>query len=158
MSKKNKKAAPGQIAQNKKAGFNYILSEKTEAGLDLLGWEVKALRSGQVSLVDAYCIIKDNEIYLMGCTITPPKTAVSYVHCDPDRPRKLLLNRREIDKFKGLVERQGFSVLATSLYWKGAWAKTTIALGKGKQAHDKRQSEKDKEWDRSRARTLKENR
>lgn len=154
MSKK-KKVSPGNIARNPKAGHDYILSEKTEAGLNLEGWEVKSLRAGKVSLKDAYCIVQNNDVLLLGCHITPLNTATSHIHCQPDRPRKLLLNKREIDKLKGLVERQGFSILALSLYWKGPWAKVEISIGKGKNNHDKRESDKSKSWDIEKSRTMK---
>jgi len=153
---KKSKVSPGNIAQNKKARHEYAISEKTEAGLELQGWEVKAMRVGKVNLADAYCIIQNNELLLLGCHITPLNTASTHVHCEPERPRKLLLKRREIDKLRGLVERQGFAILGLSLYWKGPWAKLEIGLGKGKREHDKREDGKQRDWEREKSRTMKD--
>lgn len=153
---KGNKTSPGNIAKNKRAHFEYAISEKTEAGLELQGWEVKAMRVGKVNMTDAYCIVQNNEILLLGCHITPLNTASTHVHCEPERPRRLLLKRREIDKLKGLVERQSFTIVATSLYWKGPWAKVEIGLGKGKQSHDKREDGKQRDWEREKSRVMKD--
>lgn len=155
MSKKKKKGNENSIARNPKASHEYILSERTEAGLSLDGWEVKSLRSGQASMKGAYCIVQNNDVLLMGCHITPLNTSTSHIHCEPERPRKLLLNKREMQKFKDLVERNGFAIVAIDLYWKGPWAKVEIALGKGKNNQDKREADKSKDWDIEKARTMK---
>lgn len=153
---KQKKVSPGNIAKNRKAFHEYSISDKTEAGLELQGWEVKSMRVGKVNLSDAYCIIQNNQVILLGCHITPLNTASTHVICEPERPRRLLLNRREIDKLKGHVERQGYAILATSLYWKGPWAKVEIGLGKGKKEHDKREDGKQRDWEREKSRVLKD--
>jgi SsrA-binding protein len=153
---KGKKAGGGNIAKNKKAHHEYIISEKTEAGLELQGWEVKSMRVGKVNLTDAYVIIQNGQALLLGCHITPLNTACTHVVCEPERPRRLLLNRREIDKFAGLIERQGFAIIALSLYWKSAWAKVEIGVGKGKKDHDKREADKAKDWNREKSRVMKD--
>ena len=153
---KHKKVSPGSIAKNKKAFFEYKISEKTEAGLELQGWEVKSMRVGKINLTDAYVIIQNGEALLLGCHITPLNTACAHVVCEPERPRRLLLNKRELEKFQGLVDRQGFAILALNMYWKGAWAKLEIGLGKGKQEHDKREDGKQKDWAREKSRVMKD--
>lgn len=153
---KQKKVSPGNIAKNKKAFHEYAISDKTEAGLELQGWEVKSMRVGKVNLTDAYCIIQNDQVLLLGCYITPLNTASTHVICDPERPRRLLMNRREIDRLKGHVERQGYAILATSLYWKGPWAKVEIGLGKGKRDHDKREDGKQRDWEREKSRVMKD--
>ncbi|MDP2561277.1 SsrA-binding protein SmpB [Psychrobium sp. 1_MG-2023] len=153
---KGKKPGGGNIAKNRKATHEYKISEKTEGGLELQGWEVKAMRIGKVNLSDAYVIIQNGQALLLGCHITPLNTASTHVHCDPERPRRLLLNRREIDKLQGLVERQGFAIIALNLYWKGPWAKVEIGLGKGKQEHDKREDGKSRDWEREKSRVMKD--
>jgi len=153
---KGKKVGGGNIAKNKKAHHEYIISEKTEAGLELQGWEVKSMRVGKINLTDAYVIIQNNQALLLGCYITPLNTASTHVICEPERPRRLLLNRREIDKLTGFVERQGFAIIALSLYWKGPWAKVEIGVGKGKKDHDKRDADKAKDWDREKSRVMKD--
>lgn len=155
MSKKNKKSSPGQIAQNKKARHEYYLEDKFEAGLALQGWEVKSIRSGKVNLSDSYVIIHNGEAYLMGCSISPLNQASSHVVCDPDRNRKLLLNQREVEKLMGARDRQGYSIVATAMYWKKCWVKVEIYLAKGKQAHDKRDTVKDRDWSRQKERMMK---
>ncbi|NRA61370.1 MAG: SsrA-binding protein SmpB [Psychrobium sp.] len=153
---KHKKVSPGSIAKNKKAFHEYKISEKTEAGLELQGWEVKSMRVGKINLTDAYVIIQSGQALLLGCHITPLNTACAHVVCEPERPRRLLLNKRELEKFQGLVDRQGFAILALNMYWKGAWAKLEIGLGKGKQEHDKREDGKQKDWAREKSRVMKD--
>ncbi|WP_133408569.1 SsrA-binding protein SmpB [Parashewanella tropica] len=154
--KKSKQAAPGSIVRNKRATFEFKIEEKIEAGLELQGWEVKSLRMGKVTLADTYVFIKEGECWMHGCTITPLNTASTHTYCEPARLKKLLLNRREIDKLEGLVERQGYTIVPLSLYWrKGAWVKVEIGLGKGKKEHDKRDASKERDWEREKSRTLK---
>lgn len=154
MTRKHERA-PSTIAQNKKARFDYFIEERFEAGLALHGWEVKSLRAGKAQLVDSYVIIRDGEAWLLGSHVTPLTTASTHVQPDPTRTRKLLMNRREIDRLAGLVERKGYTLVALELYWSKGRAKLTIGLAKGKKQHDKRATEKDRDWQRDRARLLK---
>jgi SsrA-binding protein len=153
--KKSKSANSNTIALNKKARHDYILQDKLEAGLALQGWEVKSIRSGKVNLSDSYVTIKNGEAYLVGTTIQPLNQASSHVVCEPIRNRKLLLKQRELDKLIGSVERQGYSILATAMYWKKNWVKVEIYLGKGKHEHDKRDAVKDRDWARDKERMMK---
>jgi SsrA-binding protein len=143
------------IAQNKKARFDYFIEERCEAGLALEGWEVKSLRAGKAQLVESYVILRDGEAWLLGAHITPLQTASTHVHPNPTRQRKLLLNRNEIDRFTGLVERKGYTLVALELYWSKGRAKVAIGLARGKKQHDKRATEKDRAWERDRARVMK---
>ncbi|WP_017444609.1 SsrA-binding protein SmpB [Gayadomonas joobiniege] len=156
---KGKKKAPNSntIAQNKKARHEYFLEDKIEAGLELQGWEVKSIRQGKVNISDTYVIIQNGEAYLMGSRITPLNTASTHVVADPQRNRKLLLNQREIDRLIGARDRQGFSIVASAMYWKKCWVKLAIHLAKGKKAHDKRDDIKDKDWERQKERVMKHN-
>lgn len=154
--KKAPKAQPGStIALNKKALHDYLLEERFEAGLALAGWEVKALRAGRVQIRDAYVILKDGEAWLLGAVITPLPSASTHVEPDPQRTRKLLLHRRELARLTGAVERKGYALVATALYWKKGRAKLEIALARGKKAHDKRAAERERDWQRERERLLK---
>ena len=155
-SKKGDKSNP-VIALNKKATHDYFIQERFEAGIELLGWEVKSLRQGKASIVDGYVIIKRGEIFLIGATIQPLSQACTHVICDPTRTRKLLLHRNEIDKLVGAVEKSGFTMIPLRLYWNKCRVKLEIALAKGKQAHDKRDSIKDREWQRDKSRIVKHN-
>ncbi len=155
---KRKKAAgepSSTIVLNKKARHDYVLGERFEAGLVLEGWEVKALRAGRVQIRDAYVIIKDGEAWLLGALINPLPTASTHIQPDPQRTRKLLLHRRELNQLIGAVERKGFTVVPTAMYWKRGRAKLEIALAKGKQKHDKRAAERERDWQRDRQRLLK---
>jgi SsrA-binding protein len=143
------------IALNKRARHEFHLTDKTEAGIELQGWEVKGIRAGKVNLVDSYVIIHQGEAYLQGCKITPLNQASSHVVCDPDRPKKLLLHKREIDRLMGARERQGYSIVATAMYWKQCWVKVEIYLAKGKDSHDKRDAVKDRDWARQKERMMK---
>ena len=154
-AKKKKPAESNTIALNKKSRHDFILGERYEAGLVLEGWEVKSLRAGRVQLRDSYVIVKDNEAFLLGALITPLPTASTHIQPDPQRTRKLLLHREELNKLIGAVERKGFALIPTAMYWKRGRAKLEIALAKGKQAHDKRASEKDRDWSREKQRLLK---
>ena len=153
--KKSKSNTSNTIALNKKARHDYHLMDKFEAGISLQGWEVKSIRAGKVNLRDSYVIIQNGEAYLLGCQISPMNQASSHVVCDPDRTRKLLLNKRELDKLIGARERQGYSIVATAMYWKQCWVKVEIYLAKGKQAHDKRDAVKDRDWSRQKERIMK---
>ncbi len=153
MSKKSKKPS-NNIAQNKKARHEYAIEERFEAGLVLHGWEVKALRAGKAQLVDSYVLIKNGEVWLLGAQIEPLQTASSHVETDPKRTRKLLLNSREIARIKNATERDGYTCIATSLFWKKHLVKCEIAIGKGKKAHDKRAADKQRDWNREKQRVV----
>jgi len=148
------KGSSSTIALNKKARHDYFLEERFEAGLALQGWEVKSLREGRVQLTESYIIIQNGEAWLFGFHIAPLLSASTHITPDPTRSRKLLLHRRELDKLIGAVERKGYTIVATALYWKHGRAKLEIALARGKQSHDKRATEKDQEWTRSKQRLL----
>jgi SsrA-binding protein len=143
------------IAQNRKAQHEYHIEERFEAGIALEGWEVKSLRAGKTQLDQSYVILKNNEVWLIGALITPLQTASTHIHPDPQRTRKLLLHQREIAKLIGSVERKGYTLIPLSLYWKGNHIKLQIGLAKGKKAHDKRATEKDRDWQRQKQRLLK---
>lgn len=155
--KKNKsnQNSSGTIALNKKARHDYHLQDKFEAGVSLQGWELKSIREGKVNITDAYIIMQNGEAWLVGCRITPLNQASTHVICEPERARKLLLNKRELDRLIGGRERQGFSIVATAMYWKKCWVKLEIYLAKGKQDHDKRDSIKDRDWERQKQRVMK---
>ncbi|HUL81887.1 MAG TPA: SsrA-binding protein SmpB [Gammaproteobacteria bacterium] len=153
MAKKDSKPS-STIAQNKKARFDYFIEERFEAGLALQGWEVKSLRAGKAQLVDSFVMLRDGEAWLHGTHISPLSSASTHVIAEPTRIRKLLMNRREIDRLTGLVERKGYTLVALELYWSKGRAKLAVGLAKGKKQHDKRSTEKDRDWDRDRARIL----
>jgi SsrA-binding protein len=149
------KPASATIALNKKARHEFTLEDRLEAGLALEGWEVKSLRAGRVQMVDSYILLKDGEAFLFGALITPLPTASTHIHPDPTRTRKLLLHRDQIDKLVGAVERKGYSLIPTAMYWRKGRAKLEIALAKGKKEHDKRAAIKDRDWKRDKQRILK---
>ncbi|KTC91630.1 SsrA-binding protein SmpB [Fluoribacter dumoffii] len=151
----NKKQSDSTIVLNRKAGFNYFIEDQYEAGLVLEGWEVKSLRAGKINLSDAHVIIKNGEAYLLGAQINPLITASTHSIPDPIRTRKLLLNKKELNHLIGSVERQGYTIVPLSLYWKKNNVKIKIALAKGKKEHDKRDTIKDREWQRDRSRLMK---
>ncbi len=153
--KKQKKTGSATIALNRKARFEYTIEAKFEAGLNLQGWEVKALRAGKANISEAYVIFHSGEAFLFGMTIIPLIQSSTHVVVDPLRTRKLLLSRREINRLIGAVERQGYTVVPLALYWKGAWSKIEIGLAKGKKDHDKRQDIKARDWQRDKSRILK---
>lgn len=142
------------IALNKRARHEYHLEERFEAGLVLQGWEVKAIRAGRGNMTDAYAYVKDGEIFLIGAQITPLIQASTHTVPEDRRQRKLLLHRREIDKLIGRVERDGYTLVPTAMYWSKNRIKLEIALAKGKQAHDKRDAAKDRDWAREKQRAL----
>ena len=152
-----KKTANGSktIALNKRARFDYHIDERIEAGLSLQGWEVKSLREARVQFADSYVLLKDNEAFLFGCRIDPLPTASKHITPDPTRTRKLLLHRRQIDRITGLVDRRGFTVVPTAMYWSKGKVKVEIGTAKGKKEHDKRSDQKDRDWQRQKARILK---
>ena len=154
MSNKAEKPAPALIAKNRKAWHDYFIEQRFEAGLVLEGWEVKSLRAGRAQLKESYVIVKNEEIFLVGAHFSPLATASTHVHPDPTRTRKLLLNRAEINKLIGSVERKGYTLIPLELYWKHGRAKLQVALAKGKQLHDKRDSIKKRETERETARAL----
>lgn len=142
------------IAENKKARFNYHLEERYEAGMVLEGWEVKAIRAGQVQLTDGYVVIKDGELFLIGCRINPLREASTHVHPQAERTRKLLMKREEIRRLIGKVEQKGFTLVPLDLHYKGGRVKAEIALAKGKAEHDKRETEKKRDWEREKGRLM----
>ena len=145
-----------RIADNKKAAFNYFFEERHEAGMVLHGWEVKALREGKVQLTDGYVLIRDGELYLLGCLIHPLKTASTHVNPDPTRTRKLLLRADEIRKLIGKVERAGYALVPLDLHYARGRIKLEIGLAKGKKQHDKRGDEQEKDSKREAQRAMKE--
>ncbi|SEA97688.1 SsrA-binding protein SmpB [Alkalimonas amylolytica] len=155
MTKKKPKTQSSTIALNKKARHEYFLEDKFEAGISLQGWEVKSIREGKVNLSDSYVIIKQGEAYLFGAQIQPLNSASSHVICDPERSRKLLLKKRELAKLIGLTERDGYTLVATAMYWKACWVKVEFHLAKGKKHFDKRSDLKDKDWAREKERMMK---
>ena len=155
MSKKKAKSPSSTIAQNKKARHDYFIEEHFEAGLVLEGWEVKSLREGRVQLKEGYVRLENGEVWLLGVHISPLVTASSHVETRPDRPRKLLMHNNEIAKLTGAVERKGYTLVPLSMYWKHGRAKLDVGLARGKQAHDKRSSIKQRETQREIARALK---
>ena len=146
MASKKGENSGSTIVLNRKARHDFFLEDKFEAGIALEGWEVKSLRAGRVQIRDSYVLLKNGEAYLFGALITPLPTASTHIHPDPQRTRKLLLHRRELDKLIGAVERKGYTVVTTAMYWKHGRAKVEVALAKGKQAHDRRETEKQRDW------------
>jgi SsrA-binding protein len=152
--KTGKKGPSSTIALNKKARHDYFIEDRFEAGLALQGWEVKSLREGRVQINESYVLLKDGEAWLFGAHITPLTSASTHIKADPTRSRKLLLHRRELDRLIGAVERKGYALVPTALYWKKGRAKAEIALARGKHSHDKRATEKDRDWKRQKERLL----
>ncbi len=155
MSKAKKKSSDNTIARNRKAKFDYFIEDHFEAGLVLEGWEVKSLREGKGNISDSYVLMKNGEAWLIGCHIIPLLTASTHIRPDPDRTRKLLLNHKELAKLFSAVDRKGYTVVALSMYWKRNLVKLDIGIGRGKQQHDKRDAQKDRDWNRDKARILK---
>ncbi|AJR09773.1 SsrA-binding protein SmpB [Photobacterium gaetbulicola] len=155
MAKKKPKQSSNTIAKNKSARFEFAISDEYEAGMELQGWEVKAIRSGKVNISESYVFLRNGEAFISGVQITPLNAASTHVVADPTRTRKLLLNRREIDKLMGAVNRDGETIVALSMYWKGSWVKLKVGTAKGKKLHDKRADKKDKDWQRDKARIMK---
>ncbi len=143
------------IAQNKKAFHDYFVEQQFEAGVELEGWEVKSIRAGRLQLKEAYVIVRNGEIYLIGCHISPLATVSTHFQPDPVRTRKLLLHKEEINRLIGSVERAGYTMLPLDMHFKRGKIKLAIGLAKGKKQHDKRQAEKERDWQREKQRVLK---
>lgn len=151
---KGKGAGGGTIALNKRARHDYHLEERFEAGLELQGWELKSIRAGRANIGESYAVVRGGEMFLFGAQMTPLISASTHVVAEERRTRKLLLHRREIDNLIGRVQRDGYTVVPTSLYWKANKVKIELALAKGKQDHDKRQTSKDRDWAREKQRVM----
>ncbi len=156
MGKKKPGKPDNTIARNKKARHDYHLEDRFEAGIALQGWEVKALRAGKAQITESYVFFKNDEAFLLGAQISPLQTASTHVHPDPTRTRKLLLKRREIDKLIDATQQKGFTCVCTAMYWKSHLVKVEIALAKGKEKHDKREDEKNRDWNREKQRVLRQ--
>ena len=154
-SPKNKTQQNATIAVNRQAKHEYFIEERFEAGLVLEGWEVKSLREGRVQLKESYVVIKRGEAWLSGAHISPLLSASTHIKPEAVRSKKLLLNRHELNKLIGSVERKGYTIIPLSMYWKSGRAKLEIGLAKGKQLHDKRATSKDRDWQREKARIMK---
>ena len=154
MAKPGKEGRP-TIALNRRARFEFALEETFEAGLALMGWELKSIRAGAVQLRDSYVLVRDGEAWLEGAHITPLASASTHVTADPVRPRKLLLHAKEIARLAEHVQQKGYACVATALYWKGHRVKCEIALARGKRQRDKRATVKDRDWKRQQERLLK---
>ncbi|HHF5034094.1 TPA: SsrA-binding protein SmpB [Haemophilus influenzae] len=155
MTKKKVKPNSNTIALNKRARHDYFIEDEIEAGLELQGWEVKSMRAGKANISDSYVIFKNGEAFLFGASIQPLNVASTHIVCDPTRTRKLLLNKRELASLFGKANRDCFTIVALSLYWKGAWAKVKIGLAKGKKQQDKRDDIKEREWKVTKDRIMK---
>ena len=142
------------IVENRKAFHDYLVEERFEAGLALEGWEVKSIRAGRVQLAEAYVILRNEELFLIGCHISPLPTASTHVHADPARTRKLLMKAEELKRLIGKVERAGYTLIPLNLHYRGGWIKLELGLAKGKKQHDKREAEKDRDWKREQQRVL----
>lgn len=142
------------IVQNKKASHDFFIEERFEAGISLEGWEVKAIRAGHVQIKEAYVIVRGEEIFLIGCHVTPLTAASTHVQADPVRTRKLLMHAEEIRKLIGKVERAGYTMVPLDLHYTRGRVKLEIGLAKGKKQHDKREAEKDKDWKREQQRLM----
>ena len=157
MAKKNPKDkanGSGTIALNKRARHEFHLEQRYEAGLALQGWELKSIRGGRANITEAYAVIREGELFLFGAQMTPLIQASSHVVAEERRTRKLLLHRREIDVLVGKVQREGYTLIPTALYWKGNKVKAELALARGKQTHDKREASKERDWNREKQRVL----
>ena len=151
-----KGAAPKTVALNKRARHEYHLEQRFEAGLALQGWELKSIRAGRANIGESYAVVRNGELFLFGAQITPLIQASTHVVADERRTRKLLLHRSEIDQLVGKVEREGYTLVPTALYWKGNRIKAELALARGKQTHDKRDTERERDWNREKQRVLRQ--
>ena len=142
------------IAENRRARYDYFIEERLEAGLALEGWEVKSMRAGCAQLTEAYVYVRNGEVFLIGAHFSPLRTTSTHKVADPVRTRKLLLHRNEIDRLVGATERKGYTIVPLELYWKEGRAKLQIGLAKGKKQHDKRATEKERDWQRDKARLM----
>jgi SsrA-binding protein len=145
---------PMSIAENRKAHFNYHIEERFEAGVVLEGWEVKAIREGQVQMTDGYVIVKNGEVYLIGLRINALRSASTHIRPDADRTKKLLMHREQIRRLIGKTEQKGYTIVPLNLHWKDGRVKADIALAKGKAEHDKRNTIKDRDWEREKGRLM----
>jgi len=148
------KAEPKLIAENRKARFDYYIEDRYEAGMVLQGWEVKAMRAGKAQLTESYAYVKNGEAFLYGAHIAPLMTTSTHVIAEPTRTRKLLLNLAELEQLENAVEREGYTLVPLQMYWKAGRAKLQIGVAKGKKQHDKRATEKERDWQRDKARIL----
>jgi len=155
MAQKKNKTNSNTIALNKKARHDFFIEDRFEAGVVLQGWEVKSLRAGRIQIVDAHVFLKNGEAFISNLQISPLLTASTHITPETTRVRKLLLHRSEINKLVGAVERKGYTMVPTALYWKHGKVKAEIGLAKGKQSHDKRAVEKDRDWQRDKQRIMK---
>ena len=142
------------IISNKKAFHDYFIEEKFEAGISLLGWEVKAIRAGRANIKESYVVLRDGEVFIFGMHISPLTEASTHVKPDPIRTRKLLLHAKQISKLIGQVERAGYTLMPLDLHYQNGRIKVEIGLAKGKKQHDKREAEKERDWDREKARLM----
>jgi SsrA-binding protein len=142
------------IAENRRARFEYHIEENFEAGMVLEGWEVKAVRAGQIQLTDGYVVIKGGELFLIGCRINALRSASTHVNPEADRTKKLMMKKAEIRRLIGKVEQRGFTLVPLNLHWKGGRVKAEIALAKGKAQHDKRNTVKERDWEREKGRLM----
>ncbi|MBU6491709.1 MAG: SsrA-binding protein SmpB [Burkholderiales bacterium] len=142
------------IIDNKKAFFDYFIEERYEAGLALEGWEVKSIRAGRSQIKEGYVVIRDGELYLIGAHISPLPTASTHIHPDPTRTRKLLLHSEEIKRLIGKVEQRGYTLVPLNFHYSKGLVKCEIGLAKGKKLHDKRETEKKRDWEREKARLM----
>ncbi len=149
-----KPPAPALIAENRKAGYNYFIDERFEAGIVLSGWEVKAIRAGRCQLAEGYVVIREGELYLIGAHIGALESASTHVKPDPTRTRKLLMHRDEIRRLIGKVEQRGFTLVPLNLHFRNGRVKVEIALARGKKLHDKRDAESERDWQREKARLM----
>ncbi|MGY6214269.1 SsrA-binding protein SmpB [Methylolobus aquaticus] len=152
----DKAKANPSIAVNRQATHEFFIEERFEAGLALEGWEVKSLRAGRAQLKEAYVTLKNGEAWLLGAHISPLASASTHIDPDPTRTRKLLLHKHELNRLIGNVERKGYTLIPLALYWSKGRAKLEIGLAKGKKLHDKRASEKDRDWAREKQRVMKQ--
>ncbi len=156
--KTDAKSAPrsAPLAENRRARYEYHIDEVFEAGLVLQGWEVKAIRAGQVQMTDGYVVIRDGELQLIGLRINALRTASTHVLPEPDRTKKLLMHKAEIRRLIGKVEQKGFTLVPLNLHYRGGRVKVDIALAKGKAQHDKRETEKKRDWEKEKGRLMRQ--
>lgn len=153
-SKEKSKNTDSTIALNKRARHEYYIEDRYEAGIALQGWEVKSLREGRISLAESYALLKNGELFLFGASIPPLISASTHVIADDRRTRKLLLHRKEINELLGAVERKGYTIVPTAMYWKHNKVKLELGVARGKQEHDKRATEKERDWNREKQRIM----
>ena len=156
-AKSKKKTSDNTIAQNRRARFDYQILDTFEAGVALAGWEVKSLRAGKVQLTDSFVQMHRGEAYLYGANITPPDTISTHYVSEPTRTRKLLLHKKELAKISAAIAQKGQTCVCTVLYWKGHLVKAKVGLAAGKKQHDKRDTEKERDWQRQKARVVRDN-